>query len=118
MADLLAGRGIDRVVSSPSLRCVQTVDPLAERLGLEVQTSEALAEGVHADDVVALFRSLATTNVALCTHGDVIPTLLDALVEVDGLKLPRDYPCAKGSTWELEQDDSGRAVGAEYLPAP
>lgn len=118
MTELLATRGIKRVVSSPSLRCVQTVQPLAERLGLEVETSEALAEGVDADDVVTLFRSMAATNAALCTHGDVIPTLLDALVDRDGLQLPRDYPCVKGSTWELGQDDSGRAVGAEYLPAP
>jgi phosphohistidine phosphatase SixA len=118
IADLLACRGIERVVSSPSLRCVQTVRPLADRLNLAVETSESLAEGVDADHVVALFRSVRSTRSALCTHGDVIPTLLDALVVRDGLVLPQDYPCAKGSAWECEQDDSGRAVAAMYLPAP
>jgi broad specificity phosphatase PhoE len=118
IAELLAHRGIERIVSSPSLRCVQSVQPLADRLDLEVETSESLAEGVDADDVVALFRSVRSATTALCTHGDVIPTLLDALVERDGLLLPRDYPCAKGSSWECEQDDWGRAVSAMYLPAP
>ena len=118
MADVLAARGIERIISSPSLRCVQSVQPLADRLRLEVETSDALAEGVDADDVIDLFRSLRSTTAALSTHGDVIPILLDALVEQDGLELPEAYPCAKGSAWELEQDGSGRAVAAMYLPAP
>ena len=118
MADVLAGRGIQRILSSPSLRCTQTVQPLARRLDLEIEATGSLAEGVEAGEVVALFRSLTATNAALCTHGDVIPVLLDALAEHDGLVLPEDYPCAKGSAWELEQDDSGRAVAAMYLPAP
>ena len=117
MGELLAGRGIERVVSSPSLRCVQTVEPLADRLHVEIETSDDLAEGVRADEVVALFRSVRASNIALCTHGDVIPILLDALVEADGLALPEDYPCEKGSAWELDQDGSGRAVAAMYLPA-
>ncbi len=117
MADLLADRGIERIISSPSLRCTQTVQPLADRLSLEIETSDSLAEGVEADEVVALFRSLRSTDTALCTHGDVIPVLLDTLAERDGLVLPEDYPCAKGSAWECEQDDSGRAVTAMYLPA-
>ena len=117
MADLLADRTIERIISSPSLRCVQTVEPLADRLNLEVETHEWLAEGVRADEVVGLFRSLPPTTTALCTHGDVIPILLDALVERDALALPEDYPGAKGSAWELEQDGSGRAVTAMYLPA-
>jgi 8-oxo-dGTP diphosphatase len=113
-----AGSGIRRIMSSPFLRCVQTVEPLAARLGLEVETDDALAEGAGEDEVVDLVRKVASENPVLCSHGDVIPTLLDALARRDGLRLPKNYPCAKGSTWVLDQDEEGRFVSAIYLPAP
>lgn len=124
LADLLAdragkaGSGIRRIVSSPYVRCIQTVEPLAARLGLEMETDDALAEGAPADDVVDLVRKLAPEHPVLCTHGDVIPRLLDALARRDGLRLPKRRPSAKGSTWVLDQDGDGRFVSAIYLPAP
>lgn len=120
LVNVLAGRPIGRVVSSPSLRCVQTVEPLADALGLKVETSQTLAEGATADDVVTLVRESVADNPVLSTHGDVIPTLLDALVRRDGLQLPDGYPCAKGSTWVLEDDGNqeDRIVRAIYLEAP
>jgi phosphohistidine phosphatase SixA len=118
LADLLVDRDVTRIVSSPYLRCFQTVEPLAERLGVEVEHSDALAEGVTADEVVDLVRSLAGANAVLSTHGDVVPTLLDTLVRRDGLALPEDYPCEKGATWALDQDDSGQVLRARYLPPP
>ncbi len=118
---VLSGEGVSRLLSSPSLRCVQTVEPLARRLGLEIEETVALAEGVDARDVVGLAREVSTGPddgaVVLSTHGDVIPTLLDALARADGLVLPDDYPCAKGSTWRL-RSEGGRFVKAEYIPPP
>lgn len=118
VADLLASNGIRRTLSSPYRRCVQTVRPLAARLGLEVETDDALAEDAFEDDVVGLVRKLAAENPVLCTHGDVIATLLDALARQDGLRLPDDCPCAKGSMWVLEGDADSSFTSAIYLPAP
>ena len=118
LVELLAGRGVGRIVSSPFLRCVQTVEPLAARLGLPVETDDALAEGATAEDVEALVRKLAAEKPALCTHGDVIPTLLDALASDDGLTLPDGYPCAKGSVWVLKEGADHTFSSAHYLPAP
>ena len=121
LVGLLAGEGvhrIHRILSSPSLRCVQTVDPLAAHLGLSVEVDDALAEGASEDEVVDLVRKVAAENAALCTHGDVIPTLLEGLERRDGLELPDGYPCAKGSVWVLEEDADGRFVSARYLAAP
>jgi broad specificity phosphatase PhoE len=116
LAALLATKGIGRIVSSPFERCIQTVLPLADRLRLEVETDDVLAEGAPAEKTLRLVRDIAPDDPALCTHGDVIATLLDALVREDGLKLPQPYPYAKGSTWVLETDASGRFVAAKYLP--
>lgn len=118
LSDQLAGYGATRVVSSPYVRCVQTVEPLAERLGLSVEESDALAEGATTGQLDELLGSLRSETAVLSTHGDVIPTLLDHLVERDGLYLPSDYPCAKGSTWVLHGDGDGCVTRAEYLPAP
>jgi 8-oxo-(d)GTP phosphatase len=118
LCDQLAGYGATRVVSSPYVRCVQTVEPLAERLGLSVEESDALAEGATTGQLDELLASLRSETAVLSTHGDVIPTLLDHLIERDGLDLPPDYPCAKGSTWVLHGDSDGRVTRAEYLPAP
>ena len=80
----------------------------------------ALARPLIAAEVVRLAREAAGEDgaVVLCTHGDVIPTLLDTLARTDGLELREDYPCAKGSTWRLVPDGSGRFRTAEYLRAP
>jgi 8-oxo-dGTP diphosphatase len=71
LRDRLVSRGVAHVVSSPYVRCVETVAPLAAALGVEVETDDRLAEG--ADPTVAreLLTGLEPGWVA-CTHGDVI----------------------------------------------
>ena len=56
-AELLATEGITRIVASPMLRAQQTATPLAERLGLPVDTIEGWAE---ADRRANLYRSTET----------------------------------------------------------
>jgi probable phosphoglycerate mutase len=46
-ADFLVGEGIDHVVSSTMLRARQTAQPLAEKLGLEVEQVDDLKESDH-----------------------------------------------------------------------
>lgn len=104
-----------RIISSPYTRCLQTVSPLASRLGLTVEESEQLAEGAWASDTLRLVRALADEKVALCTHGDVIPDILVALSDEDRLDLGRRPRQAKGSVWVLDAA-RGRFTRASYLP--
>jgi 8-oxo-dGTP diphosphatase len=67
--------GVRRVISSPYVRCVETVEPLAAALGVEVETDERVAEGARAQDVLELAREVRGETV-LCTHGDVVESLL------------------------------------------
>lgn len=113
---LLRPYGISRLLSSRYVRCAQTLEPLAEALGLEVEGVDELAEGADPRRTRALLHGLNSATAALCSHGDVIPTLLDLLAAEDGLDLPPDYPCAKGSTWVLTYEN-GRPSG-RYLPPP
>jgi probable phosphoglycerate mutase len=57
VADRLALEGVTRIVSSPMTRALQTAEPLAERLGLAIETIDGWAE---ADRHVDRYRSTET----------------------------------------------------------
>jgi 8-oxo-dGTP diphosphatase len=65
----------ERILSSPYVRCVQSVEPLASARGLTVESDEALAEGAGADAALALFKRVDADLVA-CVHGDLLEELL------------------------------------------
>ena len=105
LAEAWSDQPIRAVRSSPAVRCVQTVTPLCERLGIECAIDEALMEG----GAIAL-PSAAGTYV-ICAHGDNIPALLAAL-GIDG------SACRKGSTWRLDFDQRGTLTAASYTDCP
>lgn len=94
--------GIGRICSSPYTRCRQTVEPVAERLGLDIQERDELAEGAGREAALALARELSESTPVLCTHGDIVFALLGE-------------ESKKGSTWVLELADD-ELIRIEYLP--
>ena len=80
---------ITNVLSSPYVRCVQTVEPLAEALGLEIELDERLgATRLH--EVEEVLERLRGEHVAVCTHGD-LPWLGDRKFK-------------KGATWVVDDE--------------
>ena len=119
VAGVLEGRAVTRIVSSPYVRCIQSVEPLAHQLGLRVETADALAEGTPLDDVLRLVEKVADQETVLCTHGDVLKLLLEH-VRGAGVKVRRrnGVPLMeKGSVWELATDH-GAIVSATYHKPP
>jgi len=94
---------------------VQTVEPLAELLGLSVQVAPELFEGSSSSRSIEFVRSFTGQSVVLCSHGDVIPDVLRSL-EVGGSRLD-GRGCAKGSIWRLD-NSSDRIESGTYLDAP
>jgi broad specificity phosphatase PhoE len=113
IADALVDAGIQQIVSSPFVRCRQTLDPLAQRLRLPLELSDALAEGAPLTDTLRLFEKVGATNAALCTHGDVVANVIGHLKQA-GVPID-DERLEKGSIWVLDTRD-GEIVGAHYLP--
>jgi phosphohistidine phosphatase SixA len=113
LAGMLTDTAISRIVSSPATRCTQTVAPLATMLGLEVEEHETLWEGSSIDDVLDLLETHREGDLAACSHGDVIPELLESLARA-GTVLRGDA-CEKGSIWVLERDGSSWTSGC-YVP--
>jgi broad specificity phosphatase PhoE len=101
LAQELAGAGITRLVSSPSVRCIETLRPLADQVGLVVEDDDRLAEGSDGRAALELADELRRDDdgaAVVCSHGDVIP---DLLFELRGngtvFHDPPSWP--KGSVW-------------------
>jgi broad specificity phosphatase PhoE len=118
IAKALAAAGAKRLVSSPHRRCVQTLEPLADRLGLAVDVDPRLAEGADGTDALALADELRDQHdiAVLCSHGDVIPEMLRILKATTALfKDPFIWP--KASTWVITADGDGWRK-ARYIAPP
>jgi broad specificity phosphatase PhoE len=56
-------------MSSPAVRCVQTVEPLARSRGLDIEVHEELSEEQQGEAGAELVRALIGEQAALCVHG-------------------------------------------------
>ena len=106
---------LTRVLSSDFKRCTSTVKPLASRLGVRVETAQALTEGRHPEQVMDLIGQLDAEPVVLCTHGDVIADVIGHLM-AEGVPMDGPIDSEKGSIWEL-RTARGRVVSGRYVPA-
>lgn len=98
--------GLERIVSSPARRCVETIESLAARLTLSVEEREEVAADAATDRALALLHELDHRPTLVCTHREVIVGLL-------GL----EHLCQMGSAWVLEPDGDHFAPTV-YLPSP
>nr|WP_239521876.1 NUDIX hydrolase [Geodermatophilus sabuli] len=120
LAEVLPLFAPSAVLSARRTRCRETVEPLADRLGLPVQDLLELGEEEFAADPeagVAVVERLLARDVpgvtVVCSQGGAIPSALVAL----GVRGPGAVdgvwpPAAKGSVWAL----GGRpgALAADY----
>jgi 8-oxo-dGTP diphosphatase len=105
LVDTLAPYDVQRILTSPYIRCRQTVEPLARALGRPIEERPELAEGSTAEDALRLVGSLDGQAAVLCTHGDVVYELLGE-------------ESKKGSTWVLDADEDGSLERRVYIPPP
>jgi phosphohistidine phosphatase SixA len=92
---------VTRLLSSPSLRCVQTLELLAVKVGVAVERVPALGEGQPFAPVIDLLTELPDYSV-LCSHGDVLPDTIAALERRDMVvQGPPDW--RKGVVWEIDR---------------
>jgi broad specificity phosphatase PhoE len=117
LVSVLGANPIAAVWSSPYLRCVQTVEPLAKARRLKIQETRHLAEGARLKGAYRFIEDPDLDDTVLCTHGDVILELVDDLIRRRIVKASQASLADKGSTWLVEVDD-GSPVGARYIPAP
>jgi exopolyphosphatase/guanosine-5'-triphosphate,3'-diphosphate pyrophosphatase len=116
LAEGLGAEPLDRLLASPALRCRQTLEPLAARLRLPLETDGRLGEGAGVEAALQLLLSLGDQNAALCGHGGAIAGLIERLAS-RGPGVGRPLLCEKGSVWVLEGLPQ-RLETATYVPPP
>jgi 8-oxo-(d)GTP phosphatase len=114
----LSSFGPTDVYSADRVRCHQTVEPLAEELGVTISNEPTLTEEAYADNpkrgrrrVLQIAESHRTP--VICTQGKVIPDLIAWWCERDGIR-PDKSRNRKGSTWVLSLAD-GRLIAADHI---
>jgi 8-oxo-dGTP diphosphatase len=113
LIERLGGYPVGRVLSSPAERCLQTVQPLAGRLGSPVEPSQALGVDGTGPGVLELLTRPSLEQSVLCTHGEVIGKVFDELKQA-GVELSGPLRWPKGCTWVLQRD-SGHGWKGIYL---
>ena len=81
--------GVRRIVSSPAVRCVKTVKPLSDAIGRKIDTTgligqDAWEEGKSDARTVVGDRVRARKPSVLCSHGPVLPDILNELALATG----------------------------------
>lgn len=123
LAEVLAELGVTRLLSSPALRCLQTLAPLSDRLGIPVEPLAALDVGAPATDLLHLLRTPGVDGAALCTHGENLTGLSEewtATGEVGvaaGASVSGMAGTPKGASWVVEGYPAPGA-SARHVPAP
>jgi len=116
LAGVLASYGECQVISSAAQRCVATVRPYAETMGVPIQVEPAFAvtPGSAPDGAAERVTSLADSSVPtlICAHRENLPWLIDAAFNALGAGSRRAKPLGKGEFWVL-QSASGELVSAE-----
>ena len=116
LAEMLSGAGVTTLLSSPFLRCIETLQPTARAIGVEVGIDNRLGEGRSATDVIALLETLPD-SAAVCSHGDVIPETIAAL-QRRGCEITSPPEWRKGSVWVLDRNADGEFTEAYAWPPP
>jgi 8-oxo-dGTP diphosphatase len=104
------------LLSSPYVRCVQTLEPLAEWIGGTVEIDRRLTEDEPVPPVIDLLVG-APDGTVMSSHGDIIPAVIHRLRK-SGTKIRTPVDWRKASVWVLKRDKRGKIVHATVWPPP
>ena len=119
-SEMLAARletlGVSALYSSPYVRCVQTLQPLADRLGRAVEIDQRLSEDEPFEPMLEMLSEVPDGAV-MSSHGDIIPATIGAL-ERRGMEIRTPPDWRKASVWVLRRNKHGKIVHAIVWPPP
>ena len=115
----IAEHTVRRIVSSPAVRCQQSVQPLADAVGLPIELWDELGpDGLGTTIVTECFANAAYDDAVICTHGE----LMQPLTHLEDLRraarrrdLSSQRLLRKGSAWRLRIDTSGRITKLDHI---
>jgi 8-oxo-(d)GTP phosphatase len=105
LAALLAcfAPGPTRVLSSPALRCVDSVRPYSALAAAGVEVSDALSQTTRPDVRVTMIRDLVASGkpVVVCAHRENVASIVTEACEALDAPAPADMTLPKAGFWVL-----------------
>ncbi|MBC7518523.1 MAG: NUDIX hydrolase [Microbacteriaceae bacterium] len=85
-----------KLISSTAVRCIATIDPLSVLSGLSVKTTDAISQDAHEAGLSKVHRVVGKRiakreTAVLCSHGPVLPEIVDELFRAAS-KVPPNGP--------------------------
>jgi 8-oxo-dGTP diphosphatase len=119
LGKLLIGDEVRRIVTSPAVRCRQTLEPLAALTGLDIEEWDAIRpDGVGAKIVTECFANALYDHAVLCTHGEVMAPLTrleDLRAVAPKRNLRDDRLLTKGTAWRLRIANDGTITRFDHV---
>lgn len=78
LVELLARFPVAEIHTSPAVRCVETIRPLAAARGIELVARDELGEDRYGSEGAAVVESLVGSDAVICGHGGLESSLIDA----------------------------------------
>jgi phosphohistidine phosphatase SixA len=110
---ILRGDQVNRILSSPTARCHQTVIPLSQHRGVPIELATSLDVHAPVERLLELVVDPSMQRAVLCGHGEQMRGLLQLLIGSVSVEGP--LRLAKGSVWKLAASGD-KTDAAHYVP--
>lgn len=112
---------VQEIHSSDAMRCIETVEPLARALEINIVISEELGEYRHFSNRDSAFEYtqevIESGNSALvCSHNPILPMVVRKLIGKKTFK-ELDAKLSPGEAWILHHRE-GEIIAIDWMPAP
>jgi len=92
VAAAIAAWGPTKLISSTAVRCISTLEPTAALTALTIKRRTAVSQDAHEDGSANVYRVVKKrvarqTSVAICSHGPVLPGIVDAVAKLTNTPL-------------------------------
>ncbi|WKD57772.1 Putative mutator protein MutT4 [Corynebacterium capitovis DSM 44611] len=121
LVPMLAPFAPERIYSAEPDRCLTTVAPLSDELGLEVTVDKRFGDEGWLENQVAAQQAITEVierggTSVVCGQGTVMPHIIAWLAANGRLPIDGDIPVKKGGVWVLSFH-KGELTGADYMPS-
>lgn len=112
---------VDEIHSSDAVRCLQTVEPFARAISLQIIISSDLSEYRHATDSESSLEYVqdimdSGESALVCSHNPVLPTIVKKLIGKKTFK-KLDRKLEPGEAWVLHHRD-GEVIAIDWMASP
>ena len=93
------------LISSPAVRCMQTLEPLSEAMKIKIVADERLFEDGDVAKMIELLED-AQDSTVISSHGDMIPEAIKIL-QRRGMEINSKPDWRKATVWVVERTKNG-----------